>query len=308
MTEMTGDREAPLLQVDDLAVHYSHKGEEPVRALDGVSFSLRAGEALAIVGESGCGKSTLARALVRLVQPTRGQVLLDGDRIDDLPEKAFRSLRPRIQMVFQDPYGSLDPHQTVEAIVTEPLRLHARAGAGARRERLGELLDLVGLDKGVTTRRPAELSGGQRQRVGIARALALRPDVLICDEATSALDVSVQAQILALLSDLRKDLGLSLVIISHSLGVVRHGCQRILVMYSGRIVERGAIAEIFESSAHPYTKALIKSAPDATATVPKQRLSVLNEGDLRVSAGCALQARCPLVVDRCLSKRRNSKP
>ncbi|SCX37508.1 peptide/nickel transport system ATP-binding protein [Klenkia marina] len=244
------------LSVRDLVVSYGG-----FRAVDGVSFDIGKGETLAVVGESGCGKSTIARALVRLVTPTSGSIELDGTDIAQLSEKQLRPVRHRVQMVFQDPYGSLDPHLTAERIVAEPLR--GRSAADRHRE-AARLIDLVGLPASALDRRPAEFSGGQRQRIGIARALASSPDLLVLDEATSALDVSVQAQVLALLADLQRERGLTYLFISHNLGVVKQISDRIVVMRAGRLVETGATDDVLRSPAEPYTRALRAAALDPT--------------------------------------------
>ncbi|MFC4561088.1 ATP-binding cassette domain-containing protein [Nocardiopsis mangrovi] len=270
---MTGTAapETPILQVGDLVVEY------PVpsgvfRAVDGVSFSVGRGRTLAVVGESGCGKSTIARALVRLLTPTAGTILLDGQDIARMPERRLRPLRRRIQMVFQDPYGSLDPHLTAAEIVAEPLRLSGVRSRAERAARAAELLDRVGLPASAGERRPPEFSGGQRQRVGIARALASRPDVLVCDEATSALDVSVQAQVLDLLREIQRESGLTYLFISHNLGVVREISDDVLVMRDGRVVERGPTDRVLATPEHPYTRALRGAALDpATITGRKPR-------------------------------------
>jgi ABC-type glutathione transport system ATPase component len=245
---------APLLSVEDLTVDYG-----AYRAVDGVSFTVERGRTLAVVGESGCGKSTIARALVRLLTPTSGRIVLDGTDIARLPERRLRPLRSKVQMVFQDPYGSLDPHLTAEAIVAEPMRDRSRRDRHAEAARL---MDLVGLPSSALDRRPAEFSGGQRQRIGIARALATSPDLLVCDEATSALDVSVQAQVLKLLADIQAERGLTYLFISHNLAVVRQISEQIVVMRSGRIVETGSTEEVLQAPRQEYTRALRRAALD----------------------------------------------
>ncbi|TDV56601.1 ABC transporter ATP-binding protein [Actinophytocola oryzae] len=247
---------SPLLSVEDLVVSYGG-----LRAVDGVSFTVDEGTTLAIVGESGCGKSSVANALVRLVTPESGRVVLDGVDIARMPERTLRPLRRKIQMVFQDPYGSLDPHLTAGRIVAEPLSGLSRA---ARDKEAARLLDLVRLPAGIAERRPAELSGGQRQRVGIARALATSPRLLVCDEATSALDVSVQARVLELLTELQAEQGLTYLFISHNLGVVREISSRIVVMRAGVIVESGTTADVLASPTHEYTRRLRRAALDPT--------------------------------------------
>ncbi|WP_063733001.1 ATP-binding cassette domain-containing protein [Streptomyces sp. RTd22] len=251
----------PLLAVEDLVVEYPVPGGV-FRAVDGVGFTVAPGGALAIVGESGCGKSTIARSLVRLLRPTEGRILLDGTDIASLPERRLRPLRRRVQMVFQDPYGSLDPHLTAEEIVAEPLRLAGMRSAAERGRRAAQLIDQVGLPSSALQRRPAEFSGGQRQRIGIARALASGPDLLVCDEATSALDVSVQAQVLQLLRELQAERNLAYIVISHNLGVVREISSEVVVMRGGRIVESGPTANVLAAPTEPYTRALRRAALD----------------------------------------------
>ncbi|WP_051362494.1 ATP-binding cassette domain-containing protein [Amycolatopsis thermoflava] len=247
----------PLLSVQNLVVSYG-----TFRAVDDVSLTVDRGSTVAVVGESGCGKSTLASAIVRLIRPASGRILLDGTDIATLPEKRLRPLRHRVQMVFQDPYGSLDPHLTAQDIVAEPLRLRGRHDRAARAREAASLLDRVGLPASACGRRPAEFSGGQRQRIGIARALASEPELLVCDEATSALDVSVQAQVLDLLREIQRDTGLAYLFISHNLGVVREISESVVVLRAGRVVESGATEAILSAPAQPYTRALRRAALD----------------------------------------------
>jgi len=253
-----------LLEVDDLVVEYPvHHGV--FRAVDKVSFSVDAGRTLAIVGESGCGKSTIARSIVRLLTPTSGRILLDGEDIARMPERQFRPIRSRVQMVFQDPYGSLDPHLTAEQIVAEAVTL--RGGAMSKAERstqAAQFLDQVGLGENSLHRKPNEFSGGQRQRIGIARALASKPELIVLDEATSALDVSVQAEILKLLGFLQSNTGVTFIVISHNLGVVREISDTVVVMSKGEILERGDTKTVLASPKHPYTRALRAAALDPT--------------------------------------------
>ncbi|MFD8379803.1 ATP-binding cassette domain-containing protein [Streptomyces sp. NPDC059679] len=253
----------PLLAVEDLVVEYPVHGGK-FRAVDGVGFTVERGGSLAIVGESGCGKSTIARSLVRLLRPTEGRILLDGTDIATLPERRLRPLRRRVQMVFQDPYGSLDPHLTAEETVAEPLRLAGVTSKAERARRAAELIDQVGLPSSALHRRPGEFSGGQRQRIGIARALASDPELLVCDEATSALDVSVQAQVLRLLRDLQAERQLAYIVISHNLGVVREISSEVMVMRGGRVVESGSTQTVLAAPAEPYTRALRRAALDPT--------------------------------------------
>jgi peptide/nickel transport system ATP-binding protein len=266
----------PVLSVRNLVVEYETAGGVH-RAVDDISFTLERGSTLAVVGESGCGKSTLARSLVRLVKPTSGSIVLDGVEIATMPENKLRPLRSRIQMVFQDPYGSLDPHLTAQQVVAEPLRVRGVRSAAERNAESARLLDMVGLPSSALERRPAEFSGGQRQRIGIARALASKPDVLVCDEATSALDVSVQAQVLKLLVDLQATSGVTYLFISHNLGVVREISQDVLVMRRGQVVEHGPTERVLASPTQPYTRALRAAALDPSTIrgrKPRHLLSV----------------------------------
>ena len=291
----------PLLEVNDLTKHFGAKGAL-VRAVDGVSFHVDRGETLSLVGESGCGKSTVGRAVLRLVDLTGGQVVLDGQRIDELSAGALRPLRRRMQVVFQDPFSSLNPRMRVRDILGEPIRNFGLAKTGASlNDRVAALLDTVRLPRDAAGRFPHEFSGGQRQRIGIARALAAEPDLIICDEAVSALDVSVKAQIVNLLQDLQRDLGLALLFISHDLAIVEHMTHRVAVMYLGQIVEVASRQRIFGSPKHPYTYALLSAVP-----VPepgKARTRVVLAGDvpspINPPAGCRFHTRCPFVFDRC---------
>jgi len=293
-----------LLEVKDLRVHFPvtkgallKKEVGKIRAVDGVSFSLEKGEVLGLVGESGCGKSTTARAIIGLVQATSGSIQFNGQELVGLPEHAFRPLREKVQMVFQDPYASLDPRLTVGSIVQEPLRNYGRSRADARK-RVAELLDLVGLAASYAERFPHEFSGGQRQRIGIARALALEPDLLVLDEPISALDVSIQAQIVNLLLELRQRLGLAYLFIAHDLSVVRHVSDRVAVMYLGEIAELATRDELYAAPRHPYSQALLSAVPVPDPAVESKRQRVLLEGDVpspdREIVGCRFASRCPL--------------
>ncbi|MBJ8341333.1 ABC transporter ATP-binding protein [Antrihabitans sp. YC3-6] len=265
MSEATAQPET-LLAVEDLVVEYP-VATGTFRAVDSVSFSVSRGATVAIVGESGCGKSTIAKSIVRLLTPTSGRIVIGDTDIAQLSERALRPFRSRVQMVFQDPYGSLDPHLTAVDIVGEPLRLQGVRAKNARAKKSAELMDRVGLPSTALHRRPAEFSGGQRQRIGIARALASGPEILVCDEATSALDVSVQAQVLDLLREIQKDTGLTYVFISHNLGVVREISETVVVMSKGRVVESGSTAEVLAHPREPYTQAPRAAALDPTAMV-----------------------------------------
>ena len=291
----------PLLAVQDLAVHFPitrglawRRQAGAVRAVDGVSFELHNGQTLGLVGESGSGKSTTGRALVRLNEPTAGSIRLEGR--DILGSSSSAELRRRVQMIFQDPYSSLNPRMTVGAIIGEPLAIHGRGDAAERRARVMELLDIVGLPRRAATRFPHQFSGGQRQRVGIARALALDPDLVIADEPISALDVSIQAQILNLMKRLQKDLGLAYLFISHDLAAVRYISNRIMVMYLGRIVEVADAAELYRRPLHPYTIALLSAAPVPNPRVEASRKRIILAGDMpsssEVPTGCRFRSRC----------------
>jgi oligopeptide transport system ATP-binding protein len=302
-----GEGSPPLLEVADLRSWYDtprrflSPSRPPVRAVDGVSFSLHRGETLGLVGESGCGKSTLARSILHLIRPTGGRVLFDGVELGTMDRRALRGLRRRAQIIFQDPFSSLNPRLRVGGAVEEVLRVHGLAGsARARRERVRELLLMVGLHPDDAHRFPHQFSGGQCQRIGIARALAAEPDLLICDEPVSALDVSIRAQILNLLLRLQKELELACLFIAHDLGVVEHVSDRVAVMYLGRIVETGPVAQIFEDPLHPYTRSLLASAPRLEATTTDRegnrtwRVLAGEPPDPRAPpSGCPFHPRCP---------------
>ncbi len=299
---------APLLEAEGLVKHYPlrrgvlfPKTVGAVRAVDGISFQLRRGETLALVGESGCGKSTTARLVLRLLEPTAGEIRFDGQDITRLSGAALRSLRRRMQIVFQDPFASLNPRMRVGEILEEPLAVHRIGDRAARRARVAELLDLVGLAPYQAARYPHEFSGGQRQRIGIARALAAEPDLIVCDEPVSALDVSIQAQVVNLLEELQGRLGLAYLFIAHDLAVVKHVADRVAVMYLGRIVEVGAKADVFANPRHPYTRVLLSAIPRPD---PHRKLArQVPGGDVpspaAVPPGCRFHTRCPFVIDRC---------
>lgn len=299
----------PLIQVDDLAVTFELAARswrwkpQVLRAVDGVSFELRRGESLALVGESGSGKTTTGRALLGLYRPARGSVQFDGAEVSKLKGAALKRFRGRAQMIFQDPYASLNPRMKVGAIIAEPLRAHNVGSARQRRDRVRELLELVGLPPDASNRFPYAFSGGQRQRVGIARALALDPEFVVADEPVSALDVSVQAQILNLLADLSEELSLTMLFIAHNLAVVRHIATRVAVMYLGQLVEIGSRDEVFSSPAHPYTRALLRAVPppDPGAGWSGGKVSLRGDIPSPVSppTGCRFHTRCPYAADVC---------
>jgi peptide/nickel transport system ATP-binding protein len=290
-----------LFEVRDLCVHFPSPSG-PVRAVDGVDLELYSGETVALVGESGCGKSTLARALVGLSPVTRGSVRFRGEELDFKSRARLRPVRRAVQLVFQDPYASLNPRLTVRATLAEAIALHQDLDARGVERAVGELLESVGLDPTLADRYPHEFSGGQRQRISVARALAVRPSLILCDEVTSALDVSVQAQILELLKSLQERLGVAYLFVTHDLGLVRYIAQRVLVMYLGQLVEVRDSEELFTDPAHPYTRALIASSP----RVGRQSLAGHVSGEvpspLRPPSGCRFNPRCPDRFDRCPSE------
>ena len=301
---------APLLEVRNLKKYFPVKkglfGRHvaDVKAVDGVSFDLHARETLGVVGESGCGKTTLGRTILRLIEPTAGSASFEGRDIFELDRKSLRALRSEIQIIFQDPYSSLNPRQTIGNIIGDALELHGLVKGDARFDRAKELLERVGLQGSYINRYPHEFSGGQRQRIGIARAVALKPKFIVCDEAVSALDVSVQAQVLNLLQDLQQELELSYLFIAHDLAVVRHIADRVAVMYLGRIVELSECDDLFNHPLHPYTQALLSAIPQPDPD--KDRLRILLDGDvpnpMSPPDGCHFHTRCPLVMERCRSE------
>jgi oligopeptide transport system ATP-binding protein len=271
-----------------------------VKAVDGVSLTVREGEVLGLVGESGCGKSTLGRSILKLIDPTEGDVIFDGQELTKIPEEKLRKERPKFQMIFQDPYGSLDPRMTVFDTLAEPLRFHKIVPKNQVEAEVHRLMKLVGLAPRFIHKYPHEFSGGQRQRIAIARALALRPKLIIADEPVSALDVSIQSQILNLLMDLRKELNLTMIFISHDLGVIKYLCDRVAVMYLGKIVELTTTDELFKNPIHPYTQALLSAVPLADPQKEKTRKRIILQGDppspLNPPPGCAFAPRCPKKV------------
>ena len=292
--------EKPLLSVRDLFVHYPSLAG-PVRAVDGVSLELRAGETLALVGESGCGKSTLARAIVGLERPTGGRIDFRGVALEPFPAKSRRALARKLQMVFQDPDASLSPRRTIRDTVGEPFDLHERLDRAERERRVEKLLADVGLDRALAGRYPHELSGGQKQRACIARALAVGPELLVCDEAVSSLDVSVQAQILNLLLELKRRDNLSYLFITHDLRVVRHVADRVAVMYLGEIVELGPTRELFRRPQHPYTRALLAAVPNLDPDAQQPLASIRGDvpSPVHPPSGCRFHPRCPVAFERC---------
>jgi oligopeptide/dipeptide ABC transporter ATP-binding protein len=290
-----------LLDVVDLVKEFPARDGGVVHAVDGVSFALAGGETLALVGESGCGKSTVARLLVRLLEPTSGLIRVDGDDIAHASRRALRALRHRVQIVFQDPYAALDPRLTARAAVAEPLQIAGRRGDVA--QRVPELFELVGLGAEHAARYPHELSGGQRQRVGIARALALDPEVLVLDEPVSALDVSIQAQILNLLAELQTRPQLAMVFITHDLSVVEHMADRVAVMYLGKIVEIAPAPDLFAAPSHPYTRALLSAVPEPDPARERERRRIVLTGELPSAqsppSGCRFRTRCWKAEERC---------
>ena len=300
----------PLLDVKNLKMHFPltqgiifQRKVGAVQAVDGVSFSVKRGETLGLVGESGCGKSTTGRAILQLYKPTDGNVIFNGSDLTTLDSTQMRKMRRHLQMIFQDPYASLNPRMTVGNIVSEPMQIHKLVAKNERTQRVQELLQTVGLNPYFANRYPHEFSGGQRQRIGIARALAANPDFIVCDEPVSALDVSIQAQIVNLLEDLQEQFGLTYLFIAHDLSVVRHISDRVAVMYLGKIVEMADRNELYDTPLHPYTKALLSAVPIPDPVIEKQRERIILTGDvpspINPPSGCHFHTRCPYVMDVC---------
>ena len=300
-----------LVSVRDLEMYFPvrsgiifQKKVADIKAVDGVSFDIRRGETLGLVGESGCGKTTTGRCILQLYKPTRGGVLFEGQDLTRLKGGQLRRFRRRMQMIFQDPYSSLDPRQNAGSIIGEPLIVHKMTNSRSEyREQVSELLSVVGLNPSMANRFPHEFSGGQRQRIGVARALAVRPSLIVCDEPVSALDVSIQAQVINLLEDLQEQFNLTYLFIAHDLSVVRHISDRIAVMYLGKIMELADRTELYENPLHPYTKALLSAVPIPDPVIEAQRERIILTGDvpspLRPPPGCVFHTRCPISIDEC---------
>ena len=301
-----------LVEARDITKHYGREGglfsrltgsgSNVVRALNGVSLSIGRGETVGLIGESGCGKSTLGRTLLRLHEPTSGQILFGGTDITALAPEAMRAMREHMQIVFQDPYASLNPRHTVEEIVGLPLKLRGKAASRQDlRDRVAEMLQNVGLKTAFMQRYPHQFSGGQRQRVGIARALILRPQFIVCDEPVSALDVSIQAQIIQLLGDLKREMGLTYLFVSHDISVIAYVSDRIAVMYLGKIVELGTVDNVLERPSHPYTKALLSAVPQVDNPGHHKRIQLTGDlpSPINMPTGCAFHTRCPIAQDIC---------
>ncbi|MFV0298653.1 MAG: ABC transporter ATP-binding protein [Hyphomicrobiaceae bacterium] len=292
-----------ILEVKNLRTGYRTKGKT-FYAVDDVSFEIGANETVGLVGESGCGKSTLGKTVARLIDPSDGEIWLDGQEIASLPEKQMRPLRRKIQMVFQDPYASLNPRQSVRRILETPLKVRGMSDAGERKRIIHEMAETIGFPPEALDRYPHEFSGGQRQRIGIARALILKPDLVICDEPVSALDLSIQAQIINLLGDLKRKLGIAFLFISHDLSVVRYFSDRILVMYLGKIVEAADYTSLWRNPRHPYTRALLGAVPsmDPAKKIANKISGEIASGSTDLGQGCRFRTRCPIAQERCAAE------
>jgi oligopeptide/dipeptide ABC transporter ATP-binding protein len=303
MTETLVQHAETLLKVQDVRKEFPTQSKEVVKAVDGVSLEVRKGETLGLVGETGCGKSTLARCIAHLYDVTSGSVWFDGKDLTGLSRRQMRPLRREVQMIFQDPYGSLNPRRRVGSIIGDPFAIHGISSGVERKRKVQDLMALVGLNPEHYNRFPADFSGGQRQRIGVARALALRPKLVICDEPVSALDVSIQAQIINLLADLQQEFDLTYVFISHDLSVVRHVSDRIAVMYLGKIVELAPTEELFERTRHPYTRALLSALPVSDPDTADSRERIILTGDIPSAtnppSGCRFHTRCPKAKAEC---------
>ena len=293
-----------LVQVKDVEVHFKQKGKQTVKAVDGITFDIMKGETFGVVGESGCGKSTLGRAILRLIEPTAGSVVIDGKDVGSLNAKEMKEMRKKIQIIFQDPSACLNPRRTMKQILMEPFNVHGIKDKEQIESRIKELVELVGLAEYHLSRYPHELSGGQKQRIGIARALALNPDLIVCDEAVSALDVSVQAQVINLLDELQEKLGLTYVFISHNLNVIHHISDRVGVMYLGKMVEIATADELYENQAHPYTQALLSAIPQIDSDKKQERIILQGEvpSPSNPPKGCHFHTRCTRCQDICKEK------
>ncbi len=309
MTANTTENGETLVRAKNLKVHFPiHAGifrrqVGSVKAVDGLNFDIKRGETLGLVGESGCGKSTAGRAMLRLYELTEGQIDFEGIDISSLDRKEMLKMRPRMQMIFQDPQACLNPRMTVGDIIAEPLDEHTKMSSVEKREKVKSLLDSVGMNPDFVNRYPHEFSGGQRQRIGIARALALEPDFIVCDEPIAALDVSIQAQVVNLLQDIQERMGLTYLFISHDLSMVRHIADRVAVMYLGKIVEIAPKEELYSNPRHPYTKALLSAVPVPDPEIEKTREHIVLQGDVPSPAnppkGCGFCTRCPVAIEKC---------